>query len=385
MRKKLAILGSTGSIGQQTLDVVRSLPGRFEVEVLTAQTNKDLLIRQALEFKPGTIVIGEDHYPEVRETLLSKGINVLAGSKALSEVAALGNVDLVLNALVGYAGFRPTLAAARAGRNIALANKESLVAGGELVSKILKQSKARLIPVDSEHSAIFQCLIGEDISAVLNLHLTASGGPFRFLSLKELEHVTRKDALRHPNWNMGDKVTVDSASLMNKGLEVIEAHWLFGISPENIKVLIHPQSVVHSLVEFQDGSLKAQLGPTDMHLPIQFAMTFPDRFPTSYPRFDFTDYPELTFYRPDTAIFRNLAYAYQVLRQGGNSGCILNAANEEAVNAFLAGEIGFLDISRVIAACLEKIELNNRAEEDVYDQTDEETRKLARFLIKKIK
>ena len=367
------------------MDVVRSLPGRFEVEVLTAQTNKDLLIRQALEFKPGTIVIGEDHYPEVRETLLSKGINVLAGSKALSEVAALGNVDLVLNALVGYAGFRPTLAAARAGRNIALANKESLVAGGELVSKILKQSKARLIPVDSEHSAIFQCLIGEDISAVLNLHLTASGGPFRFLSLKELEHVTRKDALRHPNWNMGDKVTVDSASLMNKGLEVIEAHWLFGISPENIKVLIHPQSVVHSLVEFQDGSLKAQLGPTDMHLPIQFAMTFPDRFPTSYPRFDFTDYPELTFYRPDTAIFRNLAYAYQVLRQGGNSGCILNAANEEAVNAFLAGEIGFLDISRVIAACLEKIELNNRAEEDVYDQTDEETRKLARFLIKKIK
>lgn len=362
--------------------MVRSWPEHFQVEVLTAQTNKDLLIHQALEFRPNTVVIGDEGYfDEVRGALVSAGVKVFAGKKALSQVVEMGEIDIVLNALVGYAGFGPTVAAIRAGKAIALANKESLVVGGELVSRLVSQHRVSLIPVDSEHSAIFQCLVGEDPDAVENLYLTASGGPFRNMGLSELENVTRDEALKHPNWNMGDKITIDSASMMNKGLEVIEARWLFGIPARRIQVIVHPQSVVHSLVEFRDGSLKAQLGLPDMRLPIQYAMSFPDRLSTTFPKFSFAQYPELTFYPPDVTIFRNLAYAYQVLETGGNAGCILNAANEEAVCGFLSARIGFLDISRIIGHCLEKIDMNNQAEMDVYEQTDRETRKLARYLI----
>jgi 1-deoxy-D-xylulose-5-phosphate reductoisomerase len=381
--KRIAILGSTGSIGRQALEVVRTVHDHFEIEVLTAQTNTDLLIEQALELHPNAVVIGDDRfYPVMRDALANEGIKVFAGYEALSQVVEMDSIDLVLNALVGYAGFKPTVTAARAGKTIALANKESLVVGGELVSQLVQQYHSTIIPVDSEHSAIFQCLLGEDPGTICNIYLTASGGPFRNMGLNELEKVTREEALKHPTWKMGDKITVDSASLMNKGLEVIEAHWLFGIPANNLKVIIHPQSVIHSLVEFHDGSLKAQLGLPDMHTPIQFALTFPERIPASFPRFDFLQYPELTFYQPDTTIFRNLAHAYQALAAGGNSGCILNAANEEAVDAFLSGQIGFLDIPEVIGKCLAKIELNNQPEMDVYEQTDFETRKLAKYLIK---
>jgi len=386
LKRKVAILGSTGSIGRQALEIVRSMPGRLEAEVLTAQSNKDLLIRQALEFHPNTAVIGDERYfSEVREALWPKGIKVFAGQEAISQVVEMDSIDMVLNGLVGYAGFKPTVAAVRAGKTLALANKESLVVGGELVSRLVQQHRVRMIPVDSEHSAIFQCLLGEDPDTVSSLYLTASGGPFRNMGLVELEKVTREDALKHPNWNMGEKVTIDSASLMNKGLEVIEAYWLFGIPARQIKVVIHPQSVVHSLVEFNDGSLKAQLGLPDMRLPIQFAMTFPERQPSPFPRFSFSDFSELTFYQPDTTIFRNLAFAFEALETGGNSGAILNASNEEAVCAFLSGRIGFLDISRIIGNCLEKIELNKEASMDVYEQTDIDTRRLARTLIEKIR
>jgi len=384
LKKQIAILGSTGSIGQQALEVVRGHPGRFGVEVLTAQASKDLLIRQALEFFPNAVVIGEEKYfKEVKETLWPHGIKVFTGQKSLEQVVEMEDIDIVLNALVGYAGFKPTVNAVKAGKTIALANKESLVVGGELVSHMVQKYRSRIIPVDSEHSAIFQCLAGEGEESVENLWLTASGGPFRSMGLKQLEKVTRADALKHPNWNMGDKITVDSASMMNKGLEVIEARWLFGIAASHIHVVIHPQSIVHSLVEFRDGSLKAQMGMPDMRLPIQYALSYPDRLAASFSRFRFTDYPELTFYQPDTAVFRTLAHAYQALEMGGNAGCILNAANEEAVCAFLGEKIAFLDIPRVIAHCLENISLNNQAEMDVYEQTDAETRKLARFLIEK--
>ena len=380
--RKIAILGSTGSIGQQALEVVRRLPGRFQAEVLTAQTNKDLLIRQAREFRPNAVVIGDESlYSQVRDALWNEDVKVFAGNRALEQVVEMESIDLVLNSLVGYSGFRPAVASVLAGKPLALANKESLVAGGELLTRLVAEKNVLIIPVDSEHSAIFQCLMGEDTESVANLYLTASGGPFRNLGIRELEKVTREDALKHPNWDMGAKITVDSASMMNKGLEVIEAHWLFGIPAENIRVVIHPQSVVHSLVEFHDGSLKAQMGLPDMRLPIQFALSYPERLASDFPRFDFLNYPELTFYQPDTTIFRNLALAYRALRSGGNAGCILNAANEEAVCAFLSGHIGFLDIPVVIEQCLDKIPLNNTAEMDVYEQTDRETRELARHLI----
>jgi 1-deoxy-D-xylulose-5-phosphate reductoisomerase len=384
LKRQIAILGSTGSIGQQTLEVVRSAPASFGVEVLTAQASKDMLIRQALEFRPNVVIIGDEkHYAEVKQALWPVGIKVFSGPKSLEQVVEMDSIDMVLNALVGYAGFRPTVNALKAGKTLALANKESLVVGGELVTKLVREYRSRIIPVDSEHSAIFQCLVGEDPEAVENLWLTASGGPFRKMGIEELRKVTREDALRHPNWNMGDKITVDSASLMNKGLEVIEARWLFGVPPEHIRVVIHPQSIVHSLVEFRDGALKAQLGMPDMRLPIQYALTYPDRLTAPYPRFSFAEHPELTFYQPDTTVFSNLGYAYDALERGGNSGCILNAANEEAVCAFLSERIGFLDIPKVISHCMEKIDLNNQPEIDVYEQTDAETRKLARFLIEK--
>jgi 1-deoxy-D-xylulose-5-phosphate reductoisomerase len=380
--RKIAILGSTGSIGRQALDVIRNNPDRFDLEILTAQSSADLLVRQALDFQPNAVVIGnEDLYISVKEKLIGQDIKVFAGQPAIEQVVEFEGIDVVLNALVGYAGFRPTVAAIKAGKTIALANKESLVVGGELVSQLVKQYGASVIPVDSEHSAIFQCLLGEDPGSVSRLYLTASGGPFRNYRLEELGNVTREDALNHPNWDMGDKITVDSASMMNKGLEVIEAHWLFGVQPDDIKVVIHPQSVVHSLVEFNDGSLKAQLGLPDMRIPIQFALAFPERLVNEFPRFDFLDYPDLTFYQPDTTIFRNLALAFQALKTGGNAGCILNAANEEAVCAFLAGRIGFMDMPGVIEKCLDTIQLNNKPEMDVYEQTDAETRKLARHLI----
>jgi 1-deoxy-D-xylulose-5-phosphate reductoisomerase len=380
--KNIAILGSTGSIGQQALEVIRLFPEQFRVEVLTAQLNIELLTKQALEFKPNAVVIGkEELYPELADELKGSDIKVFTGQRSLEQVVEFDGIDIVLNALVGYSGFKPTVAAARAGKVVALANKESLVVGGELVSKLVRANHGVIIPVDSEHSAIYQCLMGENLDSVFRLYLTASGGPFRNTGRIELENVTREEALMHPNWNMGDKITVDSASLMNKGLEVIEAHWLFGTPAEKIKVVIHPQSIVHSLVEFRDGSLKAQLGLPDMRLPIQFALSYPDRLQGHFPRFDFLDNPELTFYQPDTTIFRNLALAFQALKSGGNSGCILNASNEEAVHAFLAGQIGFMDIPRVVEHCLEKVQLNNEPALDVYEQTDAEARRLAKQLI----
>jgi 1-deoxy-D-xylulose-5-phosphate reductoisomerase len=383
--RNVAVLGSTGSIGQQALEVIRLFPERFQIEVLTAQSSSDLLLKQAREFKPNAVVIGkEELYPEIMAELSDSDIKVFSGQRSLEQVVEFDSIDIVLNALVGYPGFRPTIAAASAGKTIALANKESLVVGGELVSKVLQSNHATIIPVDSEHSAIFQCLMGESIESVSKLYLTASGGPFRNIRPDELEMVTKEQALKHPNWNMGDKITVDSASLMNKGLEVIEAHWLFGVAAENIEVVIHPQSVVHSLVEFRDGSLKAQLGLPDMRLPIQLALTYPERLPGHFPDFNFLEYPELTFYPPDTTIFRNLALAFQALKAGGNAGCILNASNEEAVRAFLAGQIGFMDIPGIVEHCLEKIQLNNIPAMDVYEQTDADTRRLARHLIKSI-
>lgn len=382
MTRNIAILGSTGSIGCQALEVVKSHPGRFTVELLTAQNNSNLLIRQALEFRPDTVVIGlERHYEEVREALSHLPIKVFAGQQAITQAVEMEGSDIVLNALVGYAGFRPTVHALRSGKAVALANKESLVVGGALISHIVAEEHVPLIPVDSEHSAIFQCMAGEDFDAVEKIFLTASGGPFLGKDLEELSNVTPVDALKHPNWQMGSKVTIDSASLMNKGLEVIEARWLFGMEPARIDVLIHPQSIIHSLVQFRDGSVKAQLGLHDMRLPILYALGYPERLSSPWPRLDLTTVSGLTFSRPDTNIFRNLALAYEALDRGGNACCVLNAANEEAVKAFLCGKSGFLDIPKVIEKCLDLIgHIPDPVLED-YDETDRETRKLATSLI----
>lgn len=383
-KKNIAILGSTGSIGTQALDVIKSHQDKFEVEVLTAQNNADLLIQQAIEFKPNTVVIGnEDLYDKVFTELDRYDIKVYCGTKALASVVEMDTIDLVLTALVGYAGLQPTIKAIESGKNIALANKETLVVAGELVTKIAAEKGVNIYPVDSEHSAIFQCLVGEFHNPIEKIILTASGGPFRGKTKAELEKVTKAQALKHPNWDMGAKITIDSASLMNKGLEVIEAKWLFGLKASQIGVIVHPQSIIHSMVQFEDGSIKAQMGLPDMKLPIQFALGFPDRLKSDFPRFDFTQYPALTFEQPDVKTFRNLGLAYDALEQGGNMACILNAANEIAVAEFLKDNIGFLEMSDVVEQCMINIAFIKTPSYEDYVQTDRETRVKALEIVNK--
>lgn len=380
---RLAILGSTGSIGTQALDVVARNPQRFTIEVLTAGKNADLLIEQALRFVPPHVVIADEtRYTYVRDALARLPIEVHAGDEVIAHLAGLPGVDTVLTAMVGFAGLRSTLAAVQAGKTIALANKETLVAAGELITRLAADSGSVIIPVDSEHSAIFQCLAGEDPGRIEKIILTASGGPFRGKSLEELHHVMAADALKHPNWCMGNKITIDSASLMNKGLEVIEARWLFNCNADHIEVVVHPQSIVHSLVQFVDGSIKAQLGLPDMRLPIQYALAWPERLASDFPRFSFAGCSSLTFEHPDTGVFRNLALAYDALRRGGNIACAMNAANEVAVEAFLCGHTRFTQMPPVVEKTMEAIPfVANPAIGDL-GETDAEARRLAtKFLL----
>jgi 1-deoxy-D-xylulose-5-phosphate reductoisomerase len=383
-KKHIAILGSTGSIGTQTLEVIAAHPDSFEVEVLTAHNNAELLIQQAKQFKPNAVVIvNEDFYSQVKEALVPLNIKVFAGEKSLASIVQMDSIDLVLTALVGYAGLKPTIKAIEVGKNIALANKETLVVAGELITQLARERGVNIFPVDSEHSAIFQCLVGEFDNPIEKIILTASGGPFRGKKPDELKSVTKAQALKHPNWTMGAKVTIDSATLMNKGLEVIEAKWLFSLKPEQIEVIVHPQSIIHSLVQFQDSSIKAQLGLPDMRLPIQFALGYPERLKSDFPRFDFTKYPSLTFEPPDTETFRNLALAFAALTKGGNMPCVLNAANEVAVEEFLKDNIGFLQMSEVVERCMEKISYVSKPSLEDYVETDRETRIMARALVNK--
>ena len=374
----IAILGSTGSIGTQALDVVRDQRDALHVEVLSAHSNADLLIAQALEFKPNVVVIGEDaKWKQVNDALFDAGIKVYSGAEALEQVVEVDGIDMVLTAMVGAAGLKPTLRAIDAGKHIALANKETLVVAGELVMGAARRKGVDIHPVDSEHSAIYQCLAGEFHNPIEKVILTASGGPFRGRTLDSLQGVTKADALKHPNWEMGAKITIDSASLMNKGLEVIEARWLFDVTPDQIDVVVHPQSIVHSCVQFDDGSIKAQLGLPDMKLPIQYALTYPRRLQNEFPRFSFLDYPSLTFEQPDTKTFRNLALAFEALRQGGNAPAILNAANEIAVARFLRDEIQFLDLPRVVEHALERIAHQAKPSLDDLVAADAEARRVA--------
>lgn len=374
-KKRIAILGSTGSIGTQTLEVIAAHPEAFEVEVLTAHQNAELLVEQARRFKPNAVVVvDEGHYPFVKSQLSTTGVKVYTGEQALSSVVQMDSVDLVLTALVGYSGLRPTIKAIEAGKPIALANKETLVVAGELITKLAQEKGVNIYPVDSEHSAIFQCVVGEFHNRIEKIILTASGGPFRGRKKDELRQITKAQALRHPNWTMGAKVTIDSASLMNKGLEVIEARWLFGLSAGQVEVVVHPQSIIHSMVQFEDGSIKAQLGLPDMRLPIQFALSYPERLKSDFPRFDFANYPSLTFEKPDTETFRNLALAFEALSRAGNMPCVLNAANEVAVAEFLKDNVGFLEMSDIVENCLERMDyIKNPGYED-YVNTDKETR-----------
>ncbi|HEX5168570.1 MAG TPA: 1-deoxy-D-xylulose-5-phosphate reductoisomerase [Cyclobacteriaceae bacterium] len=382
-KKHIAILGSTGSIGTQALNVIASHPDYFEVEVLTAQNNADVLIQQAIQFKPNAVVIAnEQHYQQVRAALDPLMIKVYAGTNALASVVQMDSVDLVLTALVGYAGLWPTIKAIEAGKTIALANKETLVVAGELITNLAREKGVNIYPVDSEHSAIFQCMVGEFHNKIEKVVLTASGGPFRGKKRHELATVTKSEALKHPNWTMGAKVTIDSATLMNKGLEVIEAKWLFGLSSRQVEVVIHPQSIIHSMVQFEDGSIKAQMGLPDMRLPIQFAMTYPDRLRTNFPRFDFANYSSLTFEQPDTETFRNLALAFEALDRGGNVPCVLNAANEVAVKSFLEEKISFLEMSLLVEQCLTKVDYIRNPRYEDYVNTDKETRIKALELIR---
>lgn len=347
-KKGIAILGSTGSIGTQALEVISLYPEHFELEVITAGRNVDLLIEQALKFKPNTVVISEESlYQKVRDALRHEDIHVYTGHDALCQVVESTQVDVVLTALVGYAGLKPTIHAILAGKNIALANKETLVVAGELITQLAREKGVNIYPVDSEHSAIFQCLVGEFHNKIEKIYLTASGGPFRGMNTEQLKHVSLEQALKHPNWSMGAKITIDSATLMNKGLELIEAKWLFNLAASQIDVIVHPQSIVHSIVQFQDGSMKAQMGLPDMKLPIQYALTYPMRLTTSFPRFNFLDYPQLTFEQADRTTFRNLNLAYKAMDMRGTVACTLNAANEIAVDAFLNKRISFLEIAQL--------------------------------------
>ena len=378
MVKRIAILGSTGSIGTQALEVIDQHPAIFKVEVLTAMNQADLLISQAIQYKPSHVVIGDEtKYELVKNALSGLNIVVHAGAKSLEEVVTLNSVDIVLTALVGYAGLLPTVKAIQAGKPIALANKETLVVAGGLIMPLAKKMGVPILPVDSEHSAIFQCLMGESHNPIEKIILTASGGPFRGFTKDQLANVTRAQALKHPNWTMGAKITIDSASLMNKGLEVIEAAWLFDVEASQIEVVVHPQSIVHSLVQFEDGSIKAQLGLPDMKLPIQFALGYPNRIKSDFPRFDFRHYPSLTFEQADVDTFRNLGFAFKALDQGGNMACILNAANEIAVGAFLKEEIGFLQMSDLLEHCMAHGTFLVHPTLEDYIETDLLTRKMA--------
>jgi len=381
-KKQIAILGSTGSIGTQALEVINEHSDLFEVEVLTANNNSALLIEQAKKFKPNTVVItNEDKYKEVDAALFKLGIKVFAGQQSLEEVVEGENIDVVLTALVGYSGLKPTIRAIKAKKTIALANKETLVVAGDLITKLCKEYNVQIYPVDSEHSAIFQCLVGEAYNPIEKIYLTASGGPFRGWTKEKLQNIKKEQALKHPNWEMGAKITIDSATLMNKGLEVIEAKWLFDLKAEQIEVVVHSQSVIHSAVQFEDGSIKAQLGIPDMKLPIQYALGFPERLKNTFKRFNFMDYPNLTFEKPDAKTFRNLQLAYNAMEKGGNMPCILNAANEIAVAAFLQDKIGFLNMSDLIADCMEKITFVSNPTLEDYIATNEATRKLANELL----
>ncbi|MEC7863741.1 MAG: 1-deoxy-D-xylulose-5-phosphate reductoisomerase [Bacteroidota bacterium] len=381
-KKQIAILGSTGSIGTQTLGVISQHPSLFGVEVLTANNNSSLLIEQAKKFNPNTVVItNEKKYQEVSEALFGLGIKVFTGEQSLEEVVEGENIDVVLTALVGYSGLKPTIKAIKAKKNIALANKETLVVAGELIIGLCQKYGSSIYPVDSEHSALFQCLMGEGLNPIEKIYLTASGGPFRGKSKRDLLNITKAQALRHPNWDMGAKITIDSASLMNKGLEVIEAKWLFNLNPSQIEVVVHPQSIIHSAVQFEDGSIKAQLGLPDMKLPIQYALGFPQRIQNNFPRFSFIDSPNLTFEKPDLKTFKNLQLAYSAMERGGNMPCVLNAANEIAVAAFLQDNIGFLNMSDLIADCMEKITFVPNPNLEDYVETNKETRILAKKLL----
>jgi len=378
LKKKIALLGSTGSIGRQALEVIDQHSDRFELEVISAQKNSELLIRQALRFKPNTVVIGlKNLYPEVAEALQPHNIKVFAGEESIAQVVEMDSVDLVLIALVGFAGLMPTINAIKAKKQIALANKESLVVAGDIVTRLVFENHVKLIPVDSEHSAIFQCLNGENPDDVEKIILTASGGPFRDYSYEDLKSVKRENALNHPNWNMGHKITIDSASLMNKGLEVIEAKWLFGLSKEQIEIVIHPQSIVHSMVCFLDGSIKAQMSLPDMRFPIQYALSYPERIENNFPRFSFKDFRELTFQSPDIKKFRNLALAFSALDKGGNMPCILNAANEVVVKAFLNNRISFISMPEIIERCMETVSFIQHPAIQDYLESDSESRKIA--------
>lgn len=384
MKKQIAILGSTGSIGRQTLEVIEEHPELFEVNLLTANNSADLLIRQARAFLPDTVVIAnETHYSYVKEALADLPIKVYAGSAAICQAVENKDIDIVVTAMVGYSGLEPTMHAIRANKTIALANKETLVVAGELIKDLCSQHKVSVLPVDSEHSAIFQCLVGENGNEIEKIILTASGGPFRKFSAEELLHVTAKDALKHPNWDMGAKITIDSATLMNKGFEVIEAKWLFDVKPEQIEVVVHPQSIIHSMVQFQDGAVKAQLGMPDMKVPIAYALSFPERMRSEInPRMTWRDYASLTFEEPDLKRFPNLQFAFDAMHAGGNRPCVLNAANEVVVAAFLEGRCGFTEMSHIIEKCLEQVTHITVPSFEDYVMTDKEARLLAASLLR---
>lgn len=383
-KKRIALLGSTGSIGTQALDVIRENHSKFQIEVLTAFSNDELLLKQALEFKPNTVVIvDESKYEKLNNVLWKEGIKTYAGEDALAQVVQMDDIDMVITALVGYAGLKPTLAAIEAKKPIALANKETLVVAGDLVTKAAAKNQVPLLPVDSEHSAIFQCLVGEFHNPIEKIYLTASGGPFRGKNKPELANVKVKQALKHPNWEMGAKITIDSATLMNKGLEVIEAKWLFNLHANQIDVIVHPQSIIHSIVQFKDGSMKAQMGLPDMKLPIQYAMAYPERIRNSFPRFNFLDYPNLTFEKADVETFGNLKLAYDALTKEGTAACALNAANEITNQAFRNGEIGFLEIAEINERVMNDCTFVKEAKLTDYINCDKEARELAKQSIHK--
>ncbi len=383
MKKRIAILGSTGSIGTQALDVIDQNPDHFEVEVLTANNNIQLLAEQAIKHQPNMVVVANEcRAKELEELLKNEPVKIFAGNDALNQVVELDSVDTVLTAMVGYSGLLPTIHAVKAGKNIALANKETLVVAGEIITREAIKNNVNIFPVDSEHSAIFQCLAGEHMNEIEKIYLTASGGPFRGFSEEQLKKVSKADALKHPNWDMGAKITIDSASMMNKGFEVIEAKWLFDLKADQIDVIVHPQSIIHSIVQFGDGSMKAQMGLPDMKLPIQYALNFPQRLPSDFERFNFLDYPNLTFEQPNTKIFRNLALAFDALNQAGNMPCILNAANEVVVQAFLQEKISFLKMPEIIERSMQKVSFIKNPDLDDYIQTDKETRLLTSSIVK---
>ncbi|MGC9374688.1 MAG: 1-deoxy-D-xylulose-5-phosphate reductoisomerase [Bacteroidales bacterium] len=382
MKKRIAILGSTGSIGTQTLDVIEQNPTHFEVEVLTANNNARLLIEQTKKFNPNTIVIAnENKYDELVDALKNFPVKIYAGSDAIAQIVEMDTIDIVLTAMVGYSGLLPTINAIKSGKTIALANKETLVVAGEMIQKLAFHHRTSIYPVDSEHSAIFQCLVGEGKNKIEKIYLTASGGPFRGKNYDYLKKVTKKNALKHPNWDMGAKITIDSATLMNKGFEAIEARWLFGLNPNQIEVVVHPQSIIHSAVQFEDGSIKAQMGLPDMKLPILYALGFPERKKSNFPRFSFWDYPELTFEKPDLKNFKNLSLALAAMDKCGNMPCIVNAANEVAVEAFLKDRVGFCQMTDIIEQSMQKIDYIKHPDLEQLIKTDQETREFTQSLI----